>query len=137
MLLGAAAATGAAALALMGAFTCSASREPRGKLTDGSAADGACRDGARAALTTLRDSLGFAFSIEPADVDALHGAGGLAKTYARDGVRFSVGLGLDVIGADGCSLRVWSRSTSTPTSTETSIGTFGVQPVPTCRCVAR
>lgn len=137
MIFGAALATCAAALALVGAFTCSATREPRGKLSDASAADAACRDSARAALGTLRDSLGFAFSVADSDVEELRKTGGVEKSYSRDGVRYSVGVGLDVVDADGCSLRVWSRSTSTPSSTETSAGTFGAQPVPACRCVAR
>ncbi|MEW6432242.1 MAG: hypothetical protein AB1730_12110 [Myxococcota bacterium] len=124
-------------LLLQGAFTCSGQSEPRGRLTAESRADAPCRADALGALALLRDSLGFAYEVTEADVEALREPGSLEKVYARDGTTYSVDVGVDVVGDGGCALRVWGMSASRPLSSETRIAPFATRPVPRCRCEAR
>jgi hypothetical protein len=92
---------------------------PSGKLTAASQEDPGCTADLAGALAAFQRDLGLGFELSEGLVTALQASSALEVSYGRDGVIHTVEFGVDELEDGGCSLRLWSITTSQPGSVST------------------
>ena len=84
-------------------------------------------------LMAFQNELGLPFEVSDGDGESLLAEGAIAKSYARDGMRYEVAFRPQVDGSD-CDLVFYRRTTRKPGSRESQRGYFGGYTLENCQC---
>ena len=105
----------------------------KASLTEESRKDPACEKEIQGALQALRKHLGMGAQMTKGDVESVLSHDEVVKSYARDGVRYTMTISLRK--DDGaCKLMVVKREKQEPGKTSTSWGNYGAVKLTVCHC---
>jgi len=105
---------------------------PGGKIPPDSQTE-ACADEVTGALLAFSREMGLAYTVEAGDARSIFQSGQVAKSYFRDGVRYTAHFGL-LKTQGGCNLKFFKRSTGQPGQFESTTGSYGTVSLEVCRC---
>lgn len=106
--------------------------EPSGKITADSKTR-ECGQELEKTLDAFSRDMGLRFSVEPGDVEHFFGSGRIEKHYARDGIQYTVYLGLEKT-KKGCQVKFYKRGRREPGVSSTTSGNFGTVALDVCQC---
>ncbi len=92
-----------------------------------------CRADVVKALDAFSSELGLDFNADDSDAQKIFDSGRVAKSYGRDGVRYTVHFGLEK-SSGGCKLKFYKRSKSEPGQSSSTTGNYGTVVMTACQC---
>jgi hypothetical protein len=87
------------------------------------------------ALEQMAADLGLGYQVTGADSDSLFTTGEVAKSYARDAVRYTLHFRLRALD-DGCKLQFYKRETIKPGHSDSTMADYGTVSLRACQCAA-
>ncbi|MBW2278281.1 MAG: hypothetical protein JRF63_12360 [Deltaproteobacteria bacterium] len=86
-------------------------------------------------LEQLATDLGLGYQVTGADGESLFANGEVAKSYARDSVKYTLHFRLRAI-EDGCKLQYYKRETREPGHSNSTMADYGTVSLRVCQCAA-
>lgn len=93
----------------------------------------ACKQSLLGALSAFSSDLGLPYQVSPEDATAIFDHGEVAKSYGRDGYKYTVTFGLET-KEDGCNLVFYKQEKVGPGHSSTSRSDYGSVLLTECGC---